>query len=447
MIARVALSGAVYSIDKLYDYLVPDRLEKEASVGKRVSVPFARGNRRQEGMVFALVSESEYRKLKPIDGFLDEEPILDPGSLKLAGWIRQRFFCTYYVAIKAMLPAGIWLKADEVCALVNPTDKEGAYGAAAGDPAAEALLDMLFDLDGSCSVHALRSALGAVSSAALHKLTEAGIIQQSAELKRAVNDRTATLANLTVSAEEALALSQRKKKSAPQQAELLRLLSELGETGTKELCYFTGAKMASIRSLEKAGLITLRQQEVFRRPTFSGEEKPKITSLNDEQQKAYEGLRNLLSEGKPSASLLYGVTGSGKTAVYIRLIRDVLDAGKQALVLVPEIALTPQLVSVFYSHFGDRVAVLHSSLTVAQRYDEWKRIRAGLVDVAVGTRSAVFAPLKNIGLIVLDEEQESTYQSENAPRYHAREVAKFRCVQHNAMLLLGSATPSVDSMY
>ncbi len=447
MIARVALSGAVYSIDKLYDYLVPDRLEKEASVGKRVSVPFARGNRRQEGMVFALVSESEYRKLKPIDGFLDEEPILDPGSLKLAGWIRQRFFCTYYDAIKAMLPAGIWLKADEVCALVNPTDKEGAYGAAAGDPAAEALLDMLFDLDGSCSVHALRSALGAVSSAALHKLTEAGIIQQSAELKRAVNDRTATLANLTVSAEEALALSQRKKKSAPQQAELLRLLSELGETGTKELCYFTGAKMASIRSLEKAGLITLRQQEVFRRPTFSGEEKPKITSLNDEQQKAYEGLRNLLSEGKPSASLLYGVTGSGKTAVYIRLIRDVLDAGKQALVLVPEIALTPQLVSVFYSHFGDRVAVLHSSLTVAQRYDEWKRIRAGLVDVAVGTRSAVFAPLKNIGLIVLDEEQESTYQSENAPRYHAREVAKFRCVQHNAMLLLGSATPSVESMY
>ena len=447
MIARVALSGAVYSIDKLYDYLVPDRLEKETSVGKRVSVPFARGNRRQEGMVFALVSESEYRKLKPIDGFLDEEPILDPGSLKLAGWIRQRFFCTYYDAIKAMLPAGIWLKSDEVCTLVNPSDKEGAYGAADGDPAAEALLDMLFDLDGSCSVHALRSALGAASSAALQKLTEAGIIQQSAELKRAVNDRTATLASLTVSAEEALALSQRKKKNAPQQAELLRLLSELGETGTKELCYFTGAKMTSIRSLEKAGLITLRQQEVFRRPTFSGDEKPKITSLNDEQQKAYEGLRNLLSEGKSSASLLYGVTGSGKTAVYIRLIRDVLDAGKQALVLVPEIALTPQLVSVFYSHFGDRVAVLHSSLTVAQRYDEWKRIRAGLVDVAVGTRSAVFAPLKNIGLIVLDEEQESTYQSENAPRYHAREVAKFRCVQHNAMLLLGSATPSVESMY
>ena len=447
MIARVALSGAVYSMDKLYDYLVPEHLEGEAAPGKRVSVPFARGNRRQEGIVFTLTEHSEIRKLKPIDAFLDADPILDEGSLKLAAWIRQRFFCTYYDAVKAMLPAGIWLKADVVCSLMEPRDKERAYEAAGGDPAAEALLDMLFDLEGSCSMNAVRSTLGASAPEAVRKLGEAGILQQTAEIRRAVNDRTATLARLAVSAEEALDISQRKKKSAPQQSELLRLLSELGETGTKELCYFTGAKMASIRALEKAGLITLRQQEVFRRPQYSGDEKPRITSLNEEQQRAYEGLKELLAQGEASASLLYGVTGSGKTAVYIRLIRDVLDTGRQALVLVPEIALTPQLVSIFYSHFGDRVAVLHSSLTVAQRYDEWKRIRAGLVDVAVGTRSAIFAPLRDIGLIVLDEEHENTYQSENTPRYHARDVAKFRCVQHGAMLLLGSATPSVESMY
>lgn len=447
MIARVALSGVAYSIDRLYDYLVPNRLEGEAAVGKRVSVPFARGNRRLEGMVFSLTETSEVQTLKPIDGFLENEPILDEESLKLAGWIRQRFFCTYYDAVKAMLPAGIWLKTEAVCALANPADKEGAYRAAEGDPESLALLDMLFDLEGSCAVSAVKSALGEKASGALARLTEAGVLQQSAELKRAVSDRTATLASLTVSAEEALELSRRKKKSAPQQAELLRLLSELGETGTKELCYFTGASSKSIRSLENAGLIRLRQQEAFRRPRYSGEEKPKITQLNEEQQRAYEGLRALQAEGKASASLLYGVTGSGKTAVYIRLIRDVLDAGRQALVLVPEISLTPQLVSVFYSHFGDRVAVLHSSLTVAQRYDEWKRIRSGLVDVVVGTRSAVFAPLKDIGLIVLDEEQENTYQSENAPRYHARDVAKYRCVRHGAMLLLGSATPSVGSMF
>ncbi len=447
MIARVALSGAVFSIDKLYDYLVPLSLEGEAAVGKRVSVPFARGNRRQEGMVFELAAESRLSRLKPIDAFLDEEPILEEESLKLAGWIRQRFFCTYYDAVKSMLPAGIWLRADEVCSLAEAADKERAYEAAAGDEDAEALLDMLFDLGGSCSVAAVRNTLGAGAYGAMRRLTEAGILCQSAELRKAVNDRTETLAKLEVSAEEALAIAQRKKKAAPQQSELLRLLSELGETATKELCYFTGAKMQSVHALEKAGLVSLRQREVFRRPKYGGGEKPKITSLNEEQQRAYEGLRELLIEGKASASLLYGVTGSGKTAVYIRLIRDVLDSGRQALVLVPEIALTPQLVSVFYSHFGDRVAVLHSSLTVTQRYDEWKRIRSGLVDVAVGTRSAVFAPLNNIGLIILDEEQESTYQSENAPRYHAREVAKYRCVQHSAMLLLGSATPSVESMY
>jgi primosomal protein N' (replication factor Y) len=447
MIARVALSGAVFSIDKLYDYLVPTRLEAQAAVGKRVSVPFARGNRRQEGMVFALAEESKLQRLKPIDAFLDEAPILEEESLKLAAWIRQRFFCTYYDAVKAMLPAGIWLKADEVCSLADAADRERAYEAAGGDPDAEALLDMLYALEGSCSMSAVRSTLGNGAAGAIRKLTEAGILEQSAQLRKAVNDRTATLARLAVSAEEALAIAQRKKKAAPQQSELLRLLSELGETGTKELCYFTGASIRSIHALEKAGLITLRRQEVFRRPRFTGEERPKITSLNEEQQNAYEGLHALLNGGKACASLLYGVTGSGKTAVYIRLIRDVLDAGRQALVLVPEIALTPQLVSVFYSHFGDRVAVLHSSLTVAQRYDEWKRIRSGLVDVAVGTRSAVFAPLGNIGLIVLDEEQESTYQSENTPRYHAREVAKYRCVQQQAMLLLGSATPSVESMY
>ena len=447
MIARVALSGAVYSMDKLYDYLVPARLENEAAVGKRVSVPFARGNRRQEGMVFALAEESSVHRLKPLDSFLDAEPILSEKNIRLASWIRQRFFCTYYDAVKAMLPAGIWLKADEICALVNPADKESAYAAAAGDPDAEALLDMLFDSNGSCSMNALRGVFGTGIGGILEKLSEAGVLKQSAELRKAVSDRTATLASLTVSAEEALELSRRKKKSAPQQAELLRLLSELGETGTKELCYFTGAKNASIQALEKAGRIALRHQEVFRRPHYGGEVRPKLTSLSEEQRQAYGGLHAMLAEQQACAALLYGVTGSGKTAVYIHLIRDVLDAGRQALVLVPEIALTPQLVSVFYSHFGDRVAVLHSSLTVAQRYDEWKRIRTGLVSVAVGTRSAVFAPLDNIGLIVLDEEQESTYQSENAPRYHAREVAKYRCVQHRAMLLMGSATPSVESMY
>ena len=447
MIVRVALSGAVFSMDKLYDYLVPQALEEAACPGKRVSVPFAKGNRRQEGMVFALAETSAYGKLKPIDLWLDEEPILDEGSLKLAAWMKNRFFCTYYDAIKAMLPAGIWHRGEAMCSLIDPADREGNYAAAAEDPSAAALLDILYAKGGNAEMEVVESVLGSQGPNAAEHMVQAGILRMNASLHKNVSDKTATLASLAVSAEEALALAERKKRRAPQQAELLRLLCELGETGVKELRYFTGASQASVQALEKTGLITLREQEVFRRPEYRADDRPQITELNEEQTAAFAGLKELLDRGEACAALLYGVTGSGKTAVYIRLIRQVLDKGRQALVLVPEIALTPQLVSVFYRHFGDRVAVLHSSLTVAQRYDEWKRIRSGLVDVVVGTRSAVFAPLRDIGLIVLDEEQENTYQSENAPRYHAREVAKFRCVEQNALLLLGSATPSVESMY
>ena len=169
--------------------------------------------------------------------------------------------------------------------------------------------------------------------------------------------------------------------------------------------------------------------------------------LNEQQQAAFEGLSALAAAGKPAAALLYGVTGSGKTQVYIRLIRQVLDRGRTAIVLVPEIALTPQLLRSFTAQFGDAVAVLHSSLRAGERYDEWKRLRTGKARVAIGTRSAVFAPLKDLGLVILDEEQEATYKSENVPKYHARDVAKYRCTQSGALLVLGSATPSVESMY
>jgi len=169
--------------------------------------------------------------------------------------------------------------------------------------------------------------------------------------------------------------------------------------------------------------------------------------LNEEQQRAFEGLSALAGSGEASGALLYGVTGSGKTQVYIRLIHEVLNAGRKALVLVPEIILTPQLLRIFTSHFGKKIAVLHSSLRAGERYDEWKRARNGEASVVIGTRSAVFAPLDNIGLIILDEEQETSYKSENVPRYHARDVAKYRCVQHKALLVLGSATPSVETMY
>jgi primosomal protein N' (replication factor Y) len=265
--------------------------------------------------------------------------------------------------------------------------------------------------------------------------------------KRRAADKMAEYASLAVSCEEAVELAENKRRAAPQQASVLKLLAEIGEADTKEISYFTGANIRTIRSLEKNGYIKIEKREVFRLPKLKKSDKPLIAELNGEQRAAYDGLSELMEKGEAAAALLYGVTGSGKTSVYIKLIQRAIELGGQAIVLVPEIALTPQLMSVFSGYFGQRVALLHSSLSINERYDEWKKIRSGGADVVVGTRSAVFAPLSRLRLLILDEEQEAAYKSENSPRYDAKEIAKFICVQENALLLLGSATPSVESMY
>lgn len=264
---------------------------------------------------------------------------------------------------------------------------------------------------------------------------------------RRTGDKTVRMVSLAIPAEEALSISAQKRRSAPVQAELLRILSETGRVAVPELCAFSGAKTQSVTALEKAGLVTIESETVYRRPTYQAGEARPLPVLNASQQKAYDGLNALLEAGEANAALLFGVTGSGKTAVYIRLIASALAQNKGAALLVPEIALTPQMLETFSSHFGENIAVLHSSLSVGERRDEWKRIKSGLAKVVIGTRSAVFAPVQNLGIMIIDEEQEDTYKSENAPRYHARSVAKYLCAHNNALLLLGSATPDICSMY
>ena len=246
--------------------------------------------------------------------------------------------------------------------------------------------------------------------------------------------------------EEAAEAAAMKKLRSPKQAAVLDLLSAVGSASVNDLKEFTGAAMQTVHALEKQGFLVLEKREVLRRPDVRSVKPAGKITLSESQQRAFEGLRSMLLEKKAAAALLFGVTGSGKTSVYIRLIEETVSAGRSAILLVPEISLTPQTVTLFSAHFGDSVAVLHSSLGAGERLDEWKRIRRGEVKVVIGTRSAVFAPLDDIGLIIIDEEQEHTYKSENSPRYHARDVAQYRCAQSDALLLLGSATPSLESM-
>ena len=448
-IAKVAVSRAVYAIDRPYDYLVPPELEERLKPGMRVLVPFAAGNRGSEGIVLSMGSEAgEKRSLKSIEAALDEEPVLDHKAIQLALWMRERYFCTVYDCVKAMLPAGLYFSLRDCVTLKQGVDREKAYAAAEGSTAARRLLDLLWSWGGTGDMEQIRLAFGPQDpNPAIRRLTEAGVAQVETSTQRGVGDKTEKLAVLAIPAEDAMAMVTPRRKSAPLRYAVTELLCTLGAASAKELCYFTGASMPTIKSLEKSGILTLEAQEVLRRPVLEEVEPALPPVLNEEQQRAFEGLDELSAQGKAAAALLYGVTGSGKTQVYIRLIQSVLERGKTALVLVPEIVLTPQLLRIFASHFGTQVALLHSSLRAGERYDEWKRVRRGEAQVVLGTRSAVFAPLQNLGLVILDEEQEASYKSENVPRYHARDVAKYRCVQNNALLVLGSATPSVESMY
>ncbi|MCL2124373.1 MAG: primosomal protein N' [Oscillospiraceae bacterium] len=377
MIAKIAVSVAAYHIDRPYDYFLPENIAGLALPGMRVSVPFGAGNKMAEGIILSLLPETGDKPLKSVDSLLDGEPLLGDDSLKLALWMSDRYFCTVYSALRAMLPAGVW-------------EKGGG---------------------------------------------------------KRLGDKTVSIVHLNIAPDEAAGLASARKSRAPHQSAVLQLLAASGSMPIKEICTITGAPSSTVKTLEKQGILAFEKREVFRRPGSSMNIDTEHITLNEEQRAAYDSLAPLLGGGRPEAALLYGVTGSGKTLVYIKLIEKALESGKTAIVLVPEIALTPQAVSIFASYFGDSVAVLHSALGTGERYDEWKRIRSGEVRVVVGTRSAIFAPLENIGLIVLDEEQEHTYKSENSPRYHARDIAKYRVAHSGALLLLSSATPSVESMH
>ena len=442
MIARIAVSAANYAIDKPYSYLIPEGMTLRP--GQRVQLPFGRGNRRCEGIVLT-VEEAEEEGLKAVECCLDPEPILTEHQLRLAAFLRERYFCTYYDAVRGMLPAGLWFSAKESFSLTEnrqwkekPPTRENA----------EKILSFLEEMGGQAQGDALRSLIpeeDALSEAVSYLVRKKWLTAKSDFIRR-TKDKTEKIATLAASPEEAMEYASRRPKSALMQKNVLELLCSLGSVAVKELCYFTGASTATINRLEKLGYLTLSERPVLRCKEIQPAKLEGPLVLNDDQQTCFAGLSRQMAQPEPGVALLYGVTGSGKTSVYIKLIQAALDGGRSAMLLVPEIALTPQLLGLLAAYFGEQVAVLHSNLSAAERYDQWKRVRQGNARVVVGTRSAVFAPC-DPGLIILDEEQEHSYKSENNPRYCAREVAIWRGAKEKALVLLGSATPSIETMY
>ena len=443
MIAKIAVAAATFAIDKPYSYRVPEGTHLQP--GMRVQVPFGRGNRRTEGVVLTVESGND-ESLKMIDCSLDEAPVLTQHMLRLAAFMRERYFCTLFDAVRAMLPAGLWFKTKNNIAL---TQDRSWQEKKLRQTDAAALLQLLEELGGQAEEEILRQAVpdGDKLEAALSYLLKKKWITAQTDFLHRISDKTEQIATLAASPEEAMAYAAHRPRSASQQKAVLELLCSLGSVAVKELCYFTGAKPATVRRLAELGYVELTQRQVLRCREIRPAQVDGPLALNREQQAAFDGLAQQMAGATPGCALLYGVTGSGKTSVYLKLIQHTLDSGKAALLMVPEIALTPQLLSLLAGHFGEKVAVLHSSLPATERYDQWKRIRSGEAAVIVGTRSAVFAPSENLGLIIIDEEQEHSYKSENSPRYSAKEVALWRGLKEKAMVLLGSATPSVETMY
>ena len=356
--------------------------------------------------------------------------------LALVPWMKSRYYCTLFEAVKLMIPAGIGYK------LVNRYRMSAAFKdydrTAHGDLEWQIIMQLSDAKDGMTGAQ-LSAKLGIdEKSGALRGLLERGVVLCENAASRNLNDATSRMV---------CAVPDFSGKLSPKQQSAYDTLCAAGTVTVRELSYYTGASTAVIKALCDKGAAESFEVERFRRPKVSAADVALPESLSPEQARAAESIVRECDGPEPAVALLYGITGSGKTAVFMHVIRHVLKRGRGVIVTVPEISLTPQTLAVFTAAFGDTVAVFHSGLSMGERMDEWKRVRSGQAKIVVGTRSAVFAPVQALGLIVMDEEQESTYKSESSPRYHAREIAKFRASYNKAYCLLCSATPSVESYF
>ena len=446
-IAIVVISGATREFDKQYHYLAPEEMAVRLLPGMRVIVPFGRGDKLKEAYVLGFADSTDYKELKQIKKVIDDKPVLTGALLELAGWMKQRYFCSFSAAIKCMLPAGIGIKSLRVAQLLN---MQGELSPEQGElsPSQKAIVKTLQESDGLLETEELRKLCGVKTkfNSHLKLLEKKGIICTNEQCSTAVRQKYVRVASLAMSPEEVAEDIENGTLKRIQQIRILEMLLENEYIAVADLVRFAAVSASVPDTLRKAGYIYYRDIEVNRDPlrhrTVAATQPMEPTA---EQITVLDEALKRINSRTFNEMLLHGVTGSGKTEVYLQLIQHVLEQGRQAIVLVPEISLTPQMVDRFRGRFGDLVAVQHSRLSLGERHDQWRLILNGQARVVVGARSAVFAPLENIGVIIIDEEHENTYKSETTPKYSAAQIAARRCMYDGALLIYGSATPSIET--
>ena len=451
--AGVYLLDAPFSLDREYDYLIPQGIEIEP--GDFVGIPFGNGNRRRIALVTSTKDKTDVPadKVKPLLARCADGLRLDGEMLEIWRFLRANTLCTTSDAIHAMIPSAALSRLEEIYTPGEKTPTKSVI-----ENAQAMMIYNLIVSRGRIGEEALRYRFGVKTSESIEKLLRAGCIKKELELREPSEGKQESLYSLGVSAEAVSVYAEGgiiDGKKAPKlrsegQLCVLRMLLEKGEPMTSaELRANTSVTAANISALLKKGLIIEEKRSVFRDLTLIGAQaeasERKALKLSDEQSDALRTLSELYSSGEPRAALLEGVTGSGKTSVMLALIDRVLESGRDVILLLPEIALTPQTLSIFCARYGESVALLHSAMSAGERQDSWGRIKSGEARLVIGTRSAVFAPTKKLGLIIIDEEHEHTYKSDASPRYHARDIARLRCAYSKALMLLASATPSLES--
>jgi primosomal protein N' (replication factor Y) len=471
--AQIAIPLPVY---QTFTYKIPESLQEEVAVGKRVLVPF--GNRQVTGYLVNLIPSLDPNlmdpvSLKEITDVLDTEPILNLNLLKLTEWMADYYLCSWGEAIKATLPAGLDSLEVSIVRLNlsgEQPDRSSSLAQEGITPAQRKLLEFL-QREEEISLPRLKKKLGKKGLySTLHTLEKRGLIEIERVIQTKIKPKIAKYVRLLQEPSQ-IAESVNLKTRAPHQAAVLTFLMKIypQDIALTELGDKLGfAPYQVVKSLEKTGWVATYSKEVYRDPfEHISYQKTQPLSLVEPQAKALEMIKSEIDSGKFSTILLHGVTGSGKTEVYLQAIEYLLTKNlspssgtqkekqdspegfsrRQAIFLVPEISLTPLLVNRFLSRFGDRIAILHSRLSAGERVDQWQRIRKGEIDIVLGARSAIFAPVPKLGLVIVDEEHDPSYKQDSVPRYNGRDVAIMRAKIENVPAILGSATPSLESFY
>ena len=445
--ALVHILNAPYHIDKPYTYHLPAELENKVTAGSVVVVPFGGANRQRCGIVAEVTDKCDCDVTKPVLGVPGKYMYVGGEMLELCRFMKEHLFCSLGDAARCVLPSGLGVKSVRMYRKAKGIEVSGK-----GLNDASVTVLSALDENRQISETELKAQYGKGTDACLRALEKLGLCIASEGFECKINEKSEKYAVLSDSDWIVSGLSDGTLKlTSKQEAVFEALLHYESPCPVTELCQISGAGVSVINELEKKGVITFAKVEKDRNKSllsgYSDKGYGKDFSLSVMQNEALETLVSMHRDEKAACALLYGVTGSGKTNVIIKLIRQVVNDGKTVIVLVPEIALTGQTVGRFSAVFGDDIALIHSGLSAGERMDAHKAIVEGRAKIVIGTRSAVFAPLKNLGLIVIDEEQESSFKSDKSPKYHARDIARFRCAYNNALLVLASATPSIDSFY